>query len=225
MIKKNLQKQPINYTDIFREYGLDDIDEEGILYLEFEQNETLCCEGQQIEYLIFLLNGKAKVLKNAGNGKILLVNFYISQGIIGDVELMTGKQASTTVQAINRLICIGIPLKKYESYLKNNLKFMKCVGTGLAQKLYRITLNSTTNMLHLLEDRLCAYIYLINKEGFFNEKLTELSEQLGCSYRHLLRTLEKLCKLGVLEKLPKGYAVKDLNAIKYRASAASYWQP
>lgn len=49
----------------------------------------------------------------------------------------------------------------------------------------------------------------VNESLYFNENLTHLSELLGTSYRHLLRTLNDLCKQGVINKEEEGYRVAD----------------
>lgn len=43
---------------------------------------------------------------------------------------------------------------------------------------------------------------------------TDLAEYLGCSYRHLLRTLHALCEKRILEKQRTGYLLKDKAALE-----------
>jgi hypothetical protein len=50
-------------------------------------------------------------------------------------------------------------------------------------------------------------------DGYFEESKTVLSEILGTSYRHLLRTLDSLCAKGVLGKEGKGYSILDEDAL------------
>jgi len=61
--------------------------------------------------------------------------------------------------------------------------------------------------LQSLETRLSAYIMQTASDGEFRETLTEVALMLGCSYRHLLRSLNKLCQQGVLSKEESGYHV------------------
>lgn len=49
----------------------------------------------------------------------------------------------------------------------------------------------------------------VNESLDFNENLTHLPELLGTSYGHLLRTLNDLCKQGVINKEEEGYRVAD----------------
>jgi hypothetical protein len=50
-------------------------------------------------------------------------------------------------------------------------------------------------------------------DGFFVEKKTEVSEILGTSYRHLLRTFDRLCEKGVLKREGRGYRIADNNLL------------
>ncbi|MEG2718091.1 MAG: helix-turn-helix domain-containing protein, partial [Clostridia bacterium] len=65
-----------------------------------------------------------------------------------------------------------------------------------------------------LQARLCSYIRIVCANGFFHEKLTELAELLGTSYRHLLRTLDALCAQGVLSREENGFRVMDEEALQ-----------
>jgi Mn-dependent DtxR family transcriptional regulator len=52
----------------------------------------------------------------------------------------------------------------------------------------------------------------------FSERLIDVAELLGVSYRHLLRSLKALSEEGLLEKKPDGYHL--LNEAKLREKAA-----
>ena len=102
--------------------------------------------------------------------------------------------------------------------LKENLEFMSLIGKGLAQKLMQSNTNGAINLLHSLEERLCAYMIQASYQGIFCEKLTDVAIWLGTSYRHLLRILEKLCKEQILKKQKGMYLILDEKALKERAS-------
>ena len=212
------EKPAISLRKRLSEIGLADIDMAGIYILRFKKGEFICIEGQPILYLFILLEGKAQVYLTSNDGKTLLLTFYTSEGILGEVELLTDCVATTSVQAITDVCCIGIPLIRYKEYLKNNIKFMNHIGSELAAKFSRSTRNSTANILYPLETRLCAYISMSCEGNRFNQKLTEVAELLGTSYRHLLRTLEKLCSQEILERIPNGYLIRDPGALAQKSS-------
>lgn len=215
MLKESLDG---NFKNRLSEIGLADIDMSNIFVLLFKKGEYICIEGQPILYLFVLLEGKTQVYVTSKDGKTLLLSYYSSKGILGEVELLTDGVATTSVQAITDVCCIGLPLRHYKDSLQNNIKFMNYLCSELAVKLSQSTRNSTANILYPLETRLCAYISMRSEGRYFNQKLTEVAELLGTSYRHLLRTLEKLCGQGVLERIPQGYLIKDPSALAIKSS-------
>lgn len=214
MLKENLSEQ---FKCNLNEIGLDGIDTSNISVMRYAKGEFICSEGQPILYLFIVLDGKAQVFVTSNGGKTLLLSFFSSKSLLGEVELLTDGLASTSVQAVTDMLCIGIPLANYRNYLKNSIKFMNYLGGELALKLTRSTKNNAANILYALEARLCAYIFVSAEENVFIKKLTEVAELLGTSYRHLLRTLEKLCSLHILERRTHGYLIKNSSALAERS--------
>jgi CRP-like cAMP-binding protein len=73
-----------------------------------------------------------------------------------------------------------------------------------------------------LENRLAGYILAagerIDSNGLttisFDENLTQISELLGTSYRHLLRILNSFCQKGAMVKKGSHYEVVDDRMLK-----------
>ncbi len=212
MLKQKLKPDDMKVLD---EYGLADMNLDEVAVLHFRKNEYMLRQGYASESILLVLSGKMKVFIMSPNGKTLLFCFYTKRGILGEAEFATGAEtAAMSVQAITDVYCIGIPRDRYHDYLTRNIAFMNAVSAALASKLFRCTRNSAVTILYSLESRLCAYIAMMSDNGCFNEKLTEISEALGTSYRHLLRTLDSLCRQGVLRKAGKGYHVEDREALE-----------
>ena len=188
------------------------------VYIEFEQDEYMFYEGAQMEYIYFVLSGKAKVFLGLSDGKQLLLTYFVSQGIIGEVELMLdAKTAYTTMQAVSSFICIALPLKLYGATLKNNADFISYIARELAGKLVQRGINGAITTLQPLETRLCAYLSQTSRKGYFCETLTEVAGVVGASYRHLLRCFNKLCADGILQKESPGYRIINRQALEDKA--------
>ncbi|QIB70490.1 cyclic nucleotide-binding domain-containing protein [Aminipila butyrica] len=200
-----------------QKYGLSDFETGDVRVLKFEKGQYLCREGFPMEYLLFMISGKAKTFINVSNGKSLLLAFYTKSGILGDIELMTDGVCTTNVQALTEVTCMGIPMSYGGERLRKNVTFMNFVGAHLARKLDRCARNGAINILLPLETRLCSYVLMTSEEGLFNENLTEVAELLGTSYRHLLRTFDGLRKDRVLEKVARGYIIRDGVELQIRA--------
>jgi CRP/FNR family putative post-exponential-phase nitrogen-starvation transcriptional regulator len=214
MIKRYIEKHGIS------EFFSKDIKPYMELFL-FNRGDHICREGETLDYLFFLVEGKAKVYTSLSNGKSLLVCFYNSGKVIGDIEFMKLETAISNIQAIEESYCITIPVGKIREYLLDDAKFLRFMCESLSQKLNRLSKNSSINLLYPLENRLASYIlamgiWVDHKEGnvlVFNENLTEIARLLGASYRHLLRTVNTLCKKGVIIKKNSSFEVVDHNML------------
>jgi CRP-like cAMP-binding protein len=174
---------------------------------------------QEIEYLYILLSGKAKVCMSDESGRNLLLCYYISEGIMGDVELMMGRRdAISSVQAVTPVVCICLPLNVYASALLSHLPFVLRLARGLSTKLSASVASTTEIILRPFEARFCVYLLQGAQNGVFSERLIDVAEQLGVSYRHLLRSLKTLCEKGVLEKKSDGYHILNESALREKAA-------
>ncbi|WP_160684796.1 transcriptional regulator YeiL [Clostridium sp. C2-6-12] len=188
------------------------------LYL-FNKSEYICKEEEQLEYMYFLVKGKAKVSKHLENGKSLLISFYTPLTIIGDVEFIRNNPTDCSVQAIEDTYCIGISFEVVRKVLIKDCKFLLNICEYLSDKLTSNSNNSSINLLYPLENRLASYILAFNNidernnEFEFRESYSEISELLGTSYRHLNRTLNNFCLKGILIKNKEGYIIKDFEKL------------
>ena len=97
--------------EVLLTYGLE---ERGLVNCRvhiYESGEYVLRQGSPIESFFVVIKGTAKVCVNAENGKSLVLCSYVSEGILGDIELMLDEEtASTTVIAASQLSCIAIPI-------------------------------------------------------------------------------------------------------------------
>lgn len=189
--------------------------------LLFKKNEHICKENEDIHYLYFFVEGKAKAYSTLSNGKSVLLCFYDGLQILGDVELIHSQKTTSNVQVMADSYCIGLPLEKVREQLIHDATFLRCICSSLAQKLNRLSKNSTINLLYPLENRLASYILATGERVthyeqriIFNGNLTETSELLGTSYRHLLRTLNTLCDKSVIKKNNGCFEVTNMGLLK-----------
>ena len=191
--------------------------------LFFIKRDLIFQEGEEIKYLMFFVEGKAKVYTTLKNGKLLLLDFYKELDTLGDLELITNDFASCNVEAIEPCICIGIPLKVLRNIYYNDTNLMNFLCNSLGKKLKRSSKNASINLMYPLENRVASYIISIgtdkNSEIIkFDETLTVISELLGTSYRHLLRTLNRLCNKNILKKEEDYYIIIDYKNLEELAA-------
>lgn len=179
----------------------------------FNKNEHICKSEEKIDYLFFFVHGKAKVYSTLSNGKSLLLCFYKPFKVIGELEFIDFETADSNIQVIEETYCVGIPMEKIRELLLDDPKFLRYMCSSLGEKLIRLSNYSSINLLYPLENRLASYILAVtdfNENNItFDGNLSEVSELLGTSYRHLLRTLNLLCKQKIIKKNNHYYEIAD----------------
>ncbi|WP_180272607.1 cyclic nucleotide-binding domain-containing protein [Konateibacter massiliensis] len=206
------------FEKIIREYpieeALTDYKEYPIELVLFKKGEHLFKYGEPLAYICFFISGRAKVYSLLANGKHFLHTFYHQFELIGDIEFVNRLDIRTNVQALTEVYCLLLPLNECHARLYDDRKFLRAACSHLASKLdSREQLNSH-NIFYPLEERLASYIINTSDGLVFHENLTSLSELLGTSYRHLLRTLKDFCDRGYLEKENGVYKITAPNALK-----------
>lgn len=206
-----MKKQPLtkNYLPQLAAYGLSDIDFAGVALHTYENGECLCHVGDYLDNFLLIIQGRARITVSSDAGKTLLICIDEENGTIGSIEVMTDRLATATAQAIGTLRCIAIPIDTHLEYLKNSVDFLNHLVIELGTMFARSSKNFAANILYPVQTRLCSYIFMTQENGLFCEKLTQVSELLGTSYRHLLRTLDALCRQGLLQKQAGGYKILD----------------
>ncbi len=183
----------------------------------FKNGEFLCVEGERAAYLYIILDGRCRVFKTLENGKVLLVCHYEDIQVLGEFELFTDSIAKTTIQALGDFCCLAISVSEYKELLLADNQFLQWVCRQTCEKVERNNQTTGINLLYPLEQRLANYILVMQNDGVFFSNYTRLSQYLGCSHRHLLRTLGLLCKKQFLEKEDAGYRLKNPSALKQLA--------
>lgn len=182
----------------------------------FKKNEYICLSGEDVRYLYFFVEGKSKVYITTPNGKSLLIRFYSPVQIVGEIEILNKSTIECNIQAIKECTCIVIPRKEIEEKCLKDPKFLYYISTHLSLKLSSASLSSSVNMLYPLENRLASYILATYTNEYSNstENLTQISEFLGSSYRHLLRVLNKLESEGIIKRNNKKLIILDKDRLE-----------
>gem|GEM_PF-163618 len=182
----------------------------------YKKGEHIFKYQEPLTYISFFLSGRAKVYSLLSNGKHFLHTFYNQFEIIGDAEFVNQLNITTNVQALSDVYCLLLPLKQCHKMLYDDRKFLRAACCHLAKKLDATGQFNSHNLLYPLEERLASYIINTSENLVFVENLTALSELLGTSYRHLLRTLKDFCDKEYLRKengVYKIIAPKKLEAL------------
>lgn len=198
-----IEKLPLNKIKYLKKLNLYDNNYEKVKLVTFSHGECICREGHEFDSVLYIISGRVKISIIASNGKVQLLTFQ-DNGILGDIEYLTGCMVDTTVTSVGEVKVIKIPFGYFDELIKNNHKILYQLAKGLGEKLRRSSQLSAANSLYTLNNRICGYIIVMSYNDIFNENLTDTSELLNTSYRHLLRVIKKLCEEDVLLKIERG---------------------
>lgn len=168
---------------------------------QFNRGELVFQEGQVLNELMVLVEGKLKVYVQHEDGKASLLRFIGPPSMYGDVELFTDFSVLCFVEAVDKAIFISIDKELIKAYAEQHPEFMKYIIRHLSSKLYTLSSSTSINMMFSVKSRLASYLLSMNREGQVDiPKLTILAPFLGTSYRHLTRTMKELVSEGIIRK-------------------------
>lgn len=192
------------------------------LIMEFNSNEFIHKELNQLNYLFYILEGKAKILKNQSNGKRMILQFLEEQDFIGELTLVGSEEITKDVVSIGHTTCLAIPIAYAENKLMNELEFVKNLSRYIGTKLLKRMEHFTTNQTFELKYRLAELLLRVSIENIYKEKHTEIAEYLGVSYRHLLYTLKSFKEKGLITKQNNHYLIDPQKLRHLLAEAGMY---
>ncbi|WP_077609496.1 transcriptional regulator YeiL [Clostridium sp. Marseille-P2415] len=181
---------------------------------EYQKNQLICREGDDLSDLIFLIDGNAKLFLTHENGKITIIDFLKSPTLFGEMEFMRAQKFTNGIIALDKCICILLPIRETDHLLRNDIKFLNYLCLFLCKKALRNTSNYATNQNYPLVNRLARFILLSADGEIYNRKHTEVAEYLGVSYRHLLHVFALFCEANILQHTDKKeYIIKDFSSL------------
>lgn len=175
--------------------------------LTFNNNETIIQENQNLDYLFYILKGRAKIYHNTENGKTILLHFLNQNDWIGELTFLEIEEKTKYVAAIGTVEVLAIPKKIVTSKLLNDPYFLKELSQFIGKKLL------IKNQGYQLKYRLATLIIDLSHHQIYCEKHTTIVDYLGVSYRHLLQIFKEFQEEGYLEKIGHQTYIIDDNKL------------
>ncbi|MFA6508509.1 MAG: cyclic nucleotide-binding domain-containing protein [Treponemataceae bacterium] len=188
--------------------------------------EYLIRAGDEMEYLLFIVEGKAKVYSRMENGSSILVRFYRPFDILGDLELFSYDRYLMDVVAISDTLCLGVPADLIKRHADANAPLLMKLCERLGTKLAEFNVAAAINLRYSVECRLAGYLLAITEGTDSGDAqsdagaggatvsqatndLGELADLLGTSYRQLARVVRRFRDAGILAEKRGRIAVTD----------------
>lgn len=190
--------------------------------VEVPKGRYVIREGDPSEFVFFLLRGKVKVGIYAANGRVLTVDYCENEGFFGDIELFLGIDYCSNVTTVTDAVLLRFSKAEVAPILLDSKPFLLSRAKALASNLKISASHAALNVFLPLRSRFCSYILSKRNGLIFREKLTEVSETLGCSYRQLERVTAQLMNEKAIRKAQRGvYLIQNLAALE-KASEEKY---
>ena len=203
-----------NDIHILNTWGLKKDSIKHAYHLIFKANDTVLAEKEPINRLLIVTEGRAKAQRFSDEGKTLIINRYISDGFIGELEILNDiSESIAEITAISDLHCIALPKEQFQKEFNTNIVFSNMMAKILANKLLNSSNNYANSALHSATSRLATYIIENSYNNNFADVLTEVATSTGMSYRHMFRLLDDMCNNNILEKTPTGYKILDIDKL------------
>lgn len=170
--------------------------------VRLEKNQTLLTQGQQVEQLLFILDGEISLHRQTVHGRRFQLGTYKHNGFIGLMELFSEKTCFYTVCANS--MCTGYLLdtKQFTQLIYQTPELAKFVFKHITSKWYLSVEKMTRNILHTIKfcviDELLSFDELTPGERLYINKTLE-SERLGTSIRVYNRIIKQLQVDGAVE--------------------------
>ena len=170
--------------------------------------QSVCKQGEQLEYLHYIVKGRFKIVRRLFNGKEHILDIKTKPTLIGDIELLTNRQIVSSVIALEDITVIQLSLKGRKEKLLTDATFLLKLSQELAQAFHDQNIKASTNLGYTVKELLASHILAIDLE------LSSLADSFGISYRHLLRVIHDMVKEGLIQKEKPKYFIKNRFALE-----------
>lgn len=163
--------------------------------------QSVCKQGEQLEYLHYIVKGRFKIVRRLFNGKEHILDIKTKPTLIGDIELLTNRQIVSSVIALEDLTVIQLSLKGRKEKLLTDATFLLKLSQELAQAFHDQNIKASTNLGYTVKELLASHILAIEEQGYFQLELSSLADSFGV--RQLSSFIKSYPRYGQRRPYPK----------------------
>lgn len=198
---------PDETDSILKKY---DLSRDLVTPVVFRKGETVLEEGYPMSALYFVVSGTCRIQTYSSDGRILSFGTAGPGSALGEMELLLGQAEScNTVLVLTEMTCLALPLTTAKKLIRTNPSLSYQLGHNAAMIWWHRNNNYISALSADSMTRLCLYLLQNEDHGRVTVPLTEISNAISTSYRHLLRLLQSLINDGTLAKEGKTYIILD----------------
>jgi len=195
--------------------------------MSLKSKDILCAQGDFINKLFFLVEGRLKTTAPLPNGQQLLLRFSHPLSVVGELEIFNDIKIQSLVTCEENSRLIYYDKQDIINYAYNYMPFMHYINKELGYKLYTLSNAASINLLYPLINRFSSYLLSFNNANIrtyelHTDSLKNIAELLGTSPRHLRRVISKLTKENIIIREKYQFTILDSNALKKYATTQLY---
>lgn len=194
-----------------------------LILFEYDKNEYICRDGELVDYVLLLVKGEVKIYTTLENGKSYLLRIEQPYNIYGDIELLNSDTYCANVEALKSCHVLAVSFQYVRKHYLNNPNFLNYLCKSLGHRLNTISQMSTENLYLPLVNKLAGFLTIhMNEETnevILKRSFTDISDQLGATYRHLSRTFKTLESKGIIKRKGKTISILKPNELKELAGS------
>jgi len=190
--------------------------------LLIKKGENLMTEGNTINGLYCIKDGKGKLTKLNTNGKEQIIKFVKGGDILGHRSILSEELVGLNAIALEDMHVCFIPKGDILDTIRENNNFSLSLMRNISHQLNEANTNISQMAQKPVKDRLAETllqlenIFGVDNENFIDVVLTreEIANTIGTATESAIRLLSNLKKDGVIDLLGKKIKILDRNTLK-----------
>ena len=197
--------------------------------IECEPGEAILRQGEDLDYLYFLMRGKVKIYSTSMEGKGLIVAFNRPIQLFGDIEFLQQSAIIHTVEALGTVHLLRFTIAEAKR-LQVETAFNAYLLDVISRKFYTKSQVLSFHLLNEASTRFASYLLSIshNENGQFVEPfvkrkdLAAIAEFIGITTRHQNRIILKFAQEHILERTDAGIVILNPQYLQQKAAHNVY---
>ncbi|MDD3324385.1 MAG: Crp/Fnr family transcriptional regulator [Sulfurospirillaceae bacterium] len=175
-----------------------------------KSKNILYYEGDKSDMLYFLLDGVIKLYKYNQHDKEIVLGYFYTQTLIGEVSALSGKPHQATAEAETQcsILCVAL-----EPFKKDFLKDPNISTQLIAQLISKVRTLMNNTVQTTSAQKLARFIYE-NSSLFGKIKKYKIAQIINMRPETFSRNLKQLQKKGIIAYNKNNFEILDKEALK-----------
>ena len=184
--------------------------EKRLLQHRYEKNEYLFFEGDPAEWLVFVAQGRVKMIKHSESGRETILATFGAGQIVGEVGVLTGDTYPATAQALEPAVTLNLRRDEYIELVRSDPELAWALITELGRRLQQAHETVRSLAVEKVERRVARVLLrLANTTGERLEggavRITvplgrqDIADMAGTVIETAIRAISKFQKRGYIE--------------------------